>query len=181
MSGPRCQVPPLSEAQICQIAGSIRRDMQIQTDGFPLIQFLEFAMPRVFPGFALEAGLKEDMGANHGLTIPSENVIRLREDVYDGLYRDAGRDRFTAAHELGHYIMHRSVPIVFHRTDQGQLKPFMDSEWQANTFAGHLLMPKHLLMQCGSLEEIARRFGVSLQAAAVQNRKMTKFGMNILN
>lgn len=181
MSGPRCQVPPLSEAQISQIADSIRHNMQIQTDDFPLIQFLEFAMPRIFPGFALEAGLKDEMGANHGLTIPSENVIRLREDVYDGLYRNAGRDRFTAAHELGHYIMHRSVPIVFHRTEQGQLKSYLDSEWQANTFAGHLLMPRHLLMTCQSLDEVARRFGVSLQAASVQNRKMTKFGMRILN
>jgi Zn-dependent peptidase ImmA (M78 family) len=181
MSGPRCEVPPLSGSQIAQIANSIRRDMKIQADGFPLVQFLELAMPRIFPGFALEVGTKDEMGLNHGLTIPIEKVIRLREDVYDGLTRGVGRDRFTAAHELGHYIMHRGVPIVFHRAEHGELKTFKDSEWQANTFAGDLLMPREAFMTCESLEEVARRFGVSLQAAAVQNKKLTKFGMKILN
>lgn len=181
MSGPRCEVPPLSGKQIAELAETIRREMKIQTDGFPLIQFLEFAMPRFFPGFALEAGLMSDMGANHGLTIPSENVIRLREDVYDGLYRGVGRDRFTAAHELGHYMMHRAVPIVFHRTEQGTLEPFRDSEWQANAFAGDLLMPRSAMMNCQSIADVMQRFGVSSQAASVQNRKLSKFGMKILN
>lgn len=181
MSGPRCEVPPLSDAQIAQIAGSIRHDMKIHVDGFPLVEFLELAMPRIFQGFALEVGTREEMGLNHGLTIPSEKVIRLREDVYDGLTRGVGRDRFTAAHELGHYIMHRGVPIVFHRAEHGELKTYKDSEWQANTFAGHLLMPRKELLTCQSLEEVAQRFGVSLQAASVQNRKATKHGMKILN
>ena len=181
MSGPRCEVPPLSGAQIAQLAQTIRQDMKIQSDGFPLIQFLELVMPRLFQGFALEAGLMSDMGANHGLTIPAENVIRLREDVYDGLYRGVGRDRFTAAHELGHYIMHRKVPIVFHRQEHGNLASYRDSEWQANTFAGDLLMPRSLAMQCNSIEEMMKRFGVSSQAAIVQNRKLSRFGMKILS
>jgi len=180
MSGPRCEVPPLSGAQIAELTEIIRRDMQIQTDDFPLIHFLELAMPRLFPGFALEVGLMSEMGANHGLTIPDENVIRLREDVYDGLSRGVGRDRFTAAHELGHYIMHRKVPIVFHRQEQGRLVPFRDSEWQANTFAGDLLMPRSLMLQCLSIDEVVKRFGVSSQAAMVQNKKLSKFGMRIL-
>lgn len=180
MSGPRCEVPPLSGAQIAELTEIIRRDMQIQTDDFPLIHFLELVMPRIFPGFALEVGLMSEMGVNHGLTIPDENVIRLREDVYDGLSRGVGRDRFTAAHELGHYIMHRKVPIVFHRQEHGRLVAFRDSEWQANTFAGDLLMPRSLMLQCLSIDEVVKRFGVSSQAAMVQNKKLSKLGMRIL-
>lgn len=180
MSGPRCEVPPLSGAQIAQLAESIRRDMQIKTDDFPLIQFLELVMPRLFPDFALEVGLMSEMGANHGLTIPAENVIRLREDVYEGLFQGRGRDRFTAAHELGHYIMHRKVPIVFHRQEHGRLEAYRDSEWQANTFAGDLLMPQSLMIRCNSIEEVVHRFGVSSQAAMVQNKKLSRFGMKIL-
>lgn len=180
MSGPRCEVPPLSGAQIAELTEIIRRDMQIQTDDFPLIHFLELVMPRIFPGFALEVGLMSEMGVNHGLTIPDENVIRLREDVYDGLSRGVGRDRFTAAHELGHYIMHRKVPIVFHRQEHGRLVAFRDSEWQANTFAGDLLMPRLLMLQCLSIDEVVKKFGVSSQAAIVQNKKLSKLGMRIL-
>ncbi|WP_167629343.1 ImmA/IrrE family metallo-endopeptidase [Aquipseudomonas alcaligenes] len=131
-------------------------------------------MPNFFPGFALEVGTKEEMGRNHGLTIPSENVIRLREDVYDGLCNDVGRDRFTACHELGHYLMHRNAPIKFHRAEHGRLPAYMDSEWQANRFAGALLMPKDKLIECGSLQEVVERFAVSYDAASVQNRVLAK-------
>lgn len=181
MSGPRCPVPPQSLDSIIKLTETIRKDMKIHTDEFPLIEFLEFGMPRIFPGFALEAGEHDEMGPNHGLTIPSENVIRLRSDVYDGLYEGKGRDRFTAAHELGHYIMHRHVEIVFHRAEHGALKPFRDSEWQANTFAGALLMPEQQMKTCRSLDEVCRRFGVTAAAAAVQNKQLSKRGMGILS
>ncbi|HGA2731353.1 TPA: ImmA/IrrE family metallo-endopeptidase [Pseudomonas aeruginosa] len=181
MSGPRCEVPPQSLDAIIRLTEAIRKDTKIRSDLFPVLEFLEFAMPRIFPGFALEVGAKEEMGPNHGLTIPSENVIRLREDVYDGLCRGGGRDRFTAAHELGHYIMHRNVSIVFHRAENGRLPPYRDSEWQANSFAGALLMPERAMRECGSLAEIAQRFGVSLAAAEVQNRQLSRRGMRALN
>lgn len=181
MSGPRCEVPPQSLDTIIQLTEAIRRDMRISSDRFPIMEFLELAMPRIFPGFALEVGGREEMGQNHGLTIPSENVIRLREDVYDGACRGVGRDRFTAAHELGHYIMHRDVPIVFHRAEHGRLAPFRDSEWQANSFSGALLMPEAAMRTCQSLDEIVERFGVSRSAAEVQNKQLFRRGMRILN
>ncbi|WP_313553285.1 ImmA/IrrE family metallo-endopeptidase [Stutzerimonas nitrititolerans] len=173
MSGPSVEVPGKSEAEIFGLAASIRRNLRIDTDGFPVIEFLELGMPQLFPGFSFALGSKEEMGSNHGLTIPSENTILLREDVYEGLYGGVGRDRFTAAHEIGHYIMHRNVPIRFHRS-AARLKPYMDSEWQANRFAGALLMPEEKLKKCSSLTEVTQRFGVSRDAAAVQNRVLAK-------
>lgn len=47
------------------------------------------------------------MGAKHGETIPSENRIRIREDVYERACNGYGRDRLTMAHELGHLLLHR--------------------------------------------------------------------------
>lgn len=60
------------------------------------------------------------------------------------------RQRFTIAHELGHWVLHREYylrhpdkyPVLprFDRTDNSN--PF---EKEANTFAANLLVPKHLL------------------------------------
>lgn len=182
MSGPSCEVPARSEAEIFKLAATVRSDLKITADAFPIIEFLELGMPQFFEGFALEVGTMAQMGSNHGLTIPSENVIRLREDVYDRCCEGQGRDRFTAAHELGHYLMHRNAPIKFHRAEQGRLPAYLDSEWQANRFAGAILMPESLMRECNTLFDVMRRFGVSYDAASYQNRVLAKKGkMRILN
>lgn len=177
MSGPSCEVPPRSQDNVFGVAMGVRQQLNIQYDAFPIAQVLEFVMPLAFPGFGLEVGDFHQMGNNHGLTIPAENIIRLREDVYDGMVDGKGRDRFTAAHELGHYLMHRDIPIQFHRAENGQLKPFRDSEWQANRFAGGLLMPTDRMVQCKSLAEVVERFQVTRDAASVHNSILAKKGL----
>jgi hypothetical protein len=77
---------------------------------------------------------------------PSENPPRL------------GRYRFTLAHEIGHWRLHRS----YYREDPAQAALFdgrgqpavvcragdkkIPVEWQADTFASYLLMPKALVV-----------------------------------
>jgi Zn-dependent peptidase ImmA (M78 family) len=69
-----------------------------------------------------------------------------------------GRYRFTVAHEMGHWELHRHTflqnanqPLLFddgpgptHACRSTSAEPV---EWQANTFAGFLLMPKELIFQ----------------------------------
>lgn len=145
------------------------RDFFKMPDGpFPIIQILEWALPELIPGFEFLQGTKAEMGANHGLTVPSQKQIWLREDVYDRAVEGHGRDRFTAAHELGHLLLHGSVNLAFHRSSQG-LPRYMCSEWQADSFAGTLLMPLEGVKKCSSTAEIAQIFGVSGKAAETQN------------
>ncbi|HEY9013269.1 MAG TPA: ImmA/IrrE family metallo-endopeptidase [Devosia sp.] len=78
------------------------------------------------------------------------------------------RQRFTVAHELGHYFLHRdSEPfedgLLFRRENQINRK-----EREANEFAALLLMPAIEFRQAigdGDIENVAARFGVSRQAA----------------
>lgn len=177
MSGPSCEVPPRSQLSVFGEAMDVRRQLGIHYDAFPIAQVLEFVMPKAFPGFNLEVAEMHEMGINHGLTIPADNVIRLRVDVYDGMVEGRGRDRFTASHELGHYLMHRDVPIQFHRAENGRLPAYRDSEWQANRFAGALLMPTDKMIQCRCLEEVTDRFQVTMEAAGVHNRILAKAGL----
>ena len=109
------------------------------------------------------------MGAKHGETIPSENRIRIREDVYERACYGHGRDRLTMAHELGHLLLHRVETITFARED-GDIPPYKDPEWQANAFAGELLAPYEYIKDM-SIIDIASHYGITEKAASIQRRR----------
>lgn len=92
------------------------------------------------------------------------------------------RRRFSIAHELGHYMMHRSMSDVFvdafHR-DNDSSKGIDPEEIQANAFAAEILMPETILRERlsrkpldifdeKSVSELAKEFGVSSQALTVR-------------
>lgn len=169
MSGPSYEVPPLSLVDIMGWSKAVRTHLNLPQEEFPISEFFEWALPELMPGFQLLIGTQAELGNNHGLTIPDKQQIWLRTDVYDGMVDGLGRDRFTACHELGHLLLHKNVKMSFHRS-QKDLQRFRCSEWQADSFAGTLLMPIDAMKNCRSLNEVTQRFGVSRDAAATQNR-----------
>ncbi|MEZ6090663.1 MAG: ImmA/IrrE family metallo-endopeptidase [Pirellulaceae bacterium] len=85
-------------------------------------------------------------------------------------YTSALRDRFTIAHELGHFLLHSDLgatPIIAYRNGSGRI------EWEANWFAAGLLMPaEEFRAECQlpdvSTAQLAAKFGVSLDAARIR-------------
>lgn len=94
------------------------------------------------------------------------------------------RQRFTIAHELGHYMQHRHLigsgvdddrayrstsAGKYHNTEVGPRE-----ETEANRFAASLLMPARAIDEVRAREgleapdELARRFGVSPQAMRIR-------------
>jgi Zn-dependent peptidase ImmA (M78 family) len=79
-----------------------------------------------------------------------------------------GRFRFTVAHEIGHWHLHRS----YYLASEGQASLFGDAgmpsvvcrtssakepkEWQADKFAGYLLMPRRMVHAAWEAEHGAR-------------------------
>lgn len=83
------------------------------------------------------------------------------------------RQRFTIAHELGHYILHSDCgkkPIRVARDGSGRV------EWEANWFAAGFLMPAEemnsLLAKRWSDAELAEHFGVSEQAVGIRRSSL---------
>jgi Zn-dependent peptidase ImmA (M78 family) len=93
------------------------------------------------------------------------------------------RQRFTIAHELGHWLLHEGKPLIvdqsvmINRRDGVSSQATDQEEIEANHFAAALLMPKtfiadaitgHLRTGIGSREELvaalARDFDVSNEA-----------------
>jgi hypothetical protein len=89
-----------------------------------------------------------------------------------------GRKRFAVAHEIGHFVLHRTKVPVTLCTDEDFQDWYNHSadESEANAFAAELLMPTDLFRQLctakqPSLEEIkalAEQFQTSLSATAIR-------------
>lgn len=81
------------------------------------------------------------------------------------------RQRFTIAHEIGHYILHSRNEILYYDNH-----PFFradnvlnSDEVEANSFAAELLIPQELVIKLidngvRSIQELAGRFNVSEDA-----------------
>lgn len=104
------------------------------------------------------------------------------------LYNDAGvsprRVRFTQAHELGHFIVHRTLKTTF-ECSEGETAGWSDGnrniEREADDFAANLLMPRtHFERKVAgnqidfeAISSAADDFGVSLTAAALRWLRIT--------
>lgn len=84
------------------------------------------------------------------------------------------RQRFTIAHELGHFLLHRDE-IGSALTDDAFYRSQLSDpqEWEANRFAADLLMPWPLIAQLTregftDLGDLARKLKVSEQAMRIR-------------
>lgn len=162
---------PLSRKNIRKIANMIR-EMCGKSDElyFDIVRFTECILPQICPDFKFIVCTMEEMGTNEGLTNTHNGIMRIREDVYYGACNGNGRDRFTIAHEVGHYLLHNNDSISLAR-NKGEIVPYEDPEWQANAFAGELLIPAKLVKGL-SYQEISEKCGVSYEAAKYQLSKI---------
>jgi Zn-dependent peptidase ImmA (M78 family) len=97
------------------------------------------------------------------------------------------RQRFTAAHELGHYMMHRTL-LGSGVDDDKSYRSCLEygnfknkniqkrHETEANQFAAAILMPsvtvRQEFVECPDLDRLARLFCVSNQAMAIRLKSL---------
>jgi hypothetical protein len=107
--------------------------------------------------------------------------------VYNTAIKSPGRINFTLAHELGHYLLHRTA-LENGRIECSRKDMFRwDSEYgkhesEANEFASYLLMPLNIFKQkmqrevitLHLLQSIADYFNVSLTAAILKWLQFTE-------
>jgi len=161
--------PPVSRKNLRDAAYLIRKMVGLENQlYFPIVEFMELVMPKICPGFDYKYIDADAMGAKHGETFPDRKTILLREDVYYRAVAGKGRDRFTIAHEIKHCLFDGSNRVKLYRLEPDfVVKPFIDPEWQADAFAGELLMPYHLINGL-TVKEIMRECGVTEDAVRTQ-------------
>lgn len=166
---------PLSRKKIRAFTKYIRNLCGLQNAVyFPVVEFLENILPNLIENFTLEIVECSKMCGKEGETIPSCNNIKIREDVYEKAVAGDGRARFTILHEIGHLLLHDNDRVALCRTSgESPVKPYENPEWQADAFAGELLISEHLIKDM-SVDEICEKCGASYAAAQCQYNQIRK-------
>lgn len=112
----------------------------------------------------LAANLSDNLS---GVLVPERCGNETRYVIVVNSKHRLTRQRFSVAHELGHYFLHRGMQFAFtnHRRRRGRL------EREADLFAAELLMPEEAVRCAASLMDfdgLVQIFGVS--AAAMRRR-----------
>ena len=141
-----------------EIAGDFARTAPVDLDAMARALGIEVASDHALPDDI--SGKIERVAGRFRITINGNHA--------------APRQRFTLAHELAHYLLHRDL-IGDGITDNVRYRSNLrdDVETQANGFAAELLMPAALVRAewRGGLKHIAgiaQRFDVSYEAAKIR-------------
>ena len=161
------KVPGLSKIKIERFSNKIRilcglKDPYLKCD---IARILENILPVLDPSYSFEVKKKEYMNGRMAYYDVIKNKIIVEEYVYNRAIQGNGRDRFTLAHELGHYLLHDDVSLFARNYSNEHIKAYEDPEWQADTFASYFLLPRTELSSFGNPKEIALHYGTSKQAA----------------
>ncbi|HYF36006.1 MAG TPA: ImmA/IrrE family metallo-endopeptidase [Prosthecobacter sp.] len=166
----------MSRAKIRAMATAVRSITGLGAQAcFDITRFLEIELPKLDPDFTFLVSERSAMGENLALTHVRERSIEVREDVYDKACEGWGFDRLTLAHELGHYVLHPEVALA-RRVGTGSIKAYVDPEWQANAFAGELLMPLAVFKRIDP-KGAANTFGVTQKAVETQTAAWRREGL----
>ena len=115
--------------------------------------------------------LKDDVS---GILEKDENdhwIIRVN------IKHHPNRRRYTIAHELGHYCLHKHQEKFFECESFFRGRDRTRTETQANRFADELLMPKKVFQRflnanITDVETLAQRFGVSTLALRIRAKEL---------
>jgi Zn-dependent peptidase ImmA (M78 family) len=154
----------------------------------------KYPEPELITGVEGILKMASEKGLYSGNSLNIEEVIKQFPDIelrnepmqpnYSGYFRNINgkwiigvnklhhknRQRYTLAHELGHYILHKDknvdiVDTTFFRNNESD-----SIEYMANEFAAKLLMPEDKVrdfvdkQRIKNIGELAEKFGVSASA-----------------
>ncbi len=149
-------------------------------EAFRLWRLYGFSTPRelVLEDVALAQGVvvlegRLDSADARLIRTGTRGLIRIKADI-----PEPGRKRFAVAHELGHWLLHKSISQVLACTSEDMVAKYKASapEIEANYFAAELLMPEKLFapriartdLSLQLLKDLAIYFQTTLTATAIR-------------
>lgn len=158
----------LSKAQVHEVAESFAKQFGYEP-GADLAEFVH----KLGGCVQIEDTLLSDPDRSGSLYVEAPDDFRIILPAHTG----RARDRFTIAHELGHYVLHYLWnPEKVGRRMMALRRGSERIEWEANWFAAAFLMPaasfKQAFMATSDIGAIAKTFGVSVQAAELRAKSL---------
>lgn len=146
------RVPFLPKTDIIAAADALidhyeRRTGEMVTGPVPVMEMLEddLGLTVAFEDPADTSYMRDGV---LGATFVPERKVAINTNLLEARYE--GRMQFTGAHEAGHWVLHRQYARAAARLGEGVILCRVASrkapiEWQADFFAGCLLMPERLV------------------------------------
>lgn len=167
-------VPACSRKDIENFAVNVRKEFGLENTLYvPVLPIIEKILPVIDATFSYPIIEKAKMPNEYANYSPETNQLMIREDVYDAIYNNDPRHRFTLAHELGHYFMHNNIATFSRCSDNDWVPIYRDAEWQANVFASAFLMPPDKISKM-TISEIADKCGTSRKASEIAYKNSKK-------
>lgn len=164
-SNERLKSQPLSRKNIREIARWLKSELKLNLNQkVDIIQVFEILA--LLLNYDYEFVSDESMKGKYAETDIVNRVIRVRESVFKRAAEGIPRDRFTIAHEIGHFVFHCFLGFSLCRSTE-DVKSYEDPEWQANTFAGEFLADSGMIKGLSPFE-VADKYGVSREVALIQ-------------
>lgn len=132
---------------------------------------LEDTLPRA--GFNFHIARVDELHQCAAFAMPEQNLVVVREDVYEGLFAGEVFSRSTVVHELSHIVLRHAVTL--HRgAPVGEHQFYEDSEWQANALMAAIMMPIPACAAAHSATQLAMMCGTSVQSATYRIENLVK-------
>ena len=146
---------------------------------------------QILPGSRFGKGVREIKPPMPSLIDSSEGMLVCNPEnsaewgIFYNPKSSPERQRFTIAHELGHFILHREQQASFRCSKESVyagVDDLQSIEREADDFAGNLLMPGDAMLAAIArrsidlylLSELAKRFQVSFEALCIRFIKYTE-------
>ena len=115
------------------------------------------------------------LGDTSGLIVRPTNE---QAKIYVNQFESKARQRFTCAHEIGHYVERaRNRDDAYTFRDRRAGRADTPHEWYADHFAANLLMPQAVFEECvevygATCDELVDYFGVSISTVNERARSL---------
>lgn len=169
------KVKPLTKEKIHRLAKKTRSDLGVNIPINLEKLLVDLAEEEILD---YEVVPDADMQDCYGFT--SGNFIVFRESVFlaiaDQSHSEHNTHRFTVAHEIGHAMLHQHVHVEGFARRIEPKAAYESAEWQADTFAGYLLVPNRVIERSQfNVPDISTLCRVSQQCAEITVRKYQNF------
>ncbi|MBB4072032.1 ImmA/IrrE family metallo-endopeptidase [Canibacter oris] len=158
--------------RVAQENGERVRRLVVEKEGI-------FTLEKVAEMYGLDVHYRDDIpGGVSGMIV--KTAYDSRPQIYINSEETLARQRFTLAHEIGHYIerLIEADDQEYSFVDKRDSHNYNLREFYADQFAGGLLMPENevraLTPDLSNAEAVAHRFHVSLSAAKTRLNRLKK-------
>jgi hypothetical protein len=184
-------VEPRSYSNIDTTANNLIKELcpYIQLgDPVPIVDLVEFDLRKRL-NYALDVRPVADFNDSsvEAAAIFKEDgkFFIIPEKLLENANNGNSRDRFTLAHEAGHFVLEHNIGLPVYgslRENRNSIEAFRNPDWQADCFAGAFLMPGFLLMKLRQklqkrldITDVVKYFRVSESAANIRLKKFRTY------